>query len=42
MKIAGEMQLDIGVTRYPLAEANRALDDLRSGRPSGAAVLMVR
>jgi propanol-preferring alcohol dehydrogenase len=42
MKIAGEMQLDIEVTRYPLAEANRALDDLRSGRLSGAAVLMVR
>ena len=41
MKIAGEMQLDIEVTRYPLAEANRALDDLRSGRLSGAAVLMV-
>ncbi len=41
MKIAGEMQLDIEVTRYPLAEANRALDDLRSGRVSGAAVLMV-
>ncbi|MBP0588659.1 zinc-dependent alcohol dehydrogenase family protein [Paraburkholderia sp. LEh10] len=42
MKIAGEMQLDIEVTRYPLAEANRALDDLRAGRVSGAAVLMVR
>ncbi|MEI5999001.1 zinc-dependent alcohol dehydrogenase family protein [Paraburkholderia bengalensis] len=41
MKIAGEMQLDIEVTCYPLAEANRALDDLRSGRVSGAAVLMV-
>jgi len=42
MKIAAEMQLDIEVTRYPLAEANRALDDLRSGRLSGAAVLMMR
>jgi propanol-preferring alcohol dehydrogenase len=42
MKIAGDMQLDIEVTRYPLADANRALDDLRSGRLSGAAVLMMR
>jgi len=42
MKIADETQLDIEVTRYPLAEANRALDDLRGGRVSGAAVLMVR
>jgi propanol-preferring alcohol dehydrogenase len=28
------------VTRYPLAEANRALDDLRHGRFQGAAVLI--
>ncbi|BCG03519.1 alcohol dehydrogenase (plasmid) [Paraburkholderia sp. PGU19] len=42
MKIAGDTQLDIEVTRYPLADANRALDDLRSGRLSGAAVLMMR
>ncbi|BFG81348.1 hypothetical protein PTKU46_93820 [Paraburkholderia terrae] len=42
MKIAGEMQRDIEVMLCPLAEANRALDDLRSGRLSGAAVLMVR
>jgi alcohol dehydrogenase, propanol-preferring len=41
MKIAGEMQLDIEVTRYPLADANHALDDLRGARVSGAAVLMV-
>ena len=27
------------VTRYPLAEANRALDDLRHGRLQGAAVI---
>jgi propanol-preferring alcohol dehydrogenase len=27
------------VTIYPLAEANRALDDLRNGRFAGAAVL---
>jgi propanol-preferring alcohol dehydrogenase len=42
MKIADETQFDIEVTRYPLADANRALDDLRGGRVSGAAVLMVR
>ncbi|BCZ82498.1 alcohol dehydrogenase [Paraburkholderia terrae] len=42
MKIAGDTQLDIQVTRYLLADANRALDDLRSGRLSGAAVLMMR
>ncbi|MGV8039457.1 MAG: zinc-dependent alcohol dehydrogenase family protein [Thermoanaerobaculaceae bacterium] len=29
-------------TVYPLAEANRALDDLRTGRLTGAAVLRVR
>jgi propanol-preferring alcohol dehydrogenase len=29
------------VVAYPLAEANRALDDLRSGALSGAAVLMI-
>ncbi|HZZ34373.1 MAG TPA: zinc-dependent alcohol dehydrogenase family protein [Caulobacteraceae bacterium] len=28
------------VTRYPLADANRALEDLRSGRLQGAAVLV--
>jgi propanol-preferring alcohol dehydrogenase len=28
------------VTRYPLEEANRALDDLRAGRLEGAAVLI--
>jgi propanol-preferring alcohol dehydrogenase len=27
---------------YPLAEANRALDDLRAGRFEGAAVLAVK
>jgi propanol-preferring alcohol dehydrogenase len=28
------------VTRYPLASANAALDDLRAGRFEGAAVLI--
>src|SRR6516164_9403208 len=34
MKIAGDMQLDIEATRYPLVDANRALSDLRSGKVS--------
>jgi len=29
------------VTTYPLADANRALADLRAGRVRGAAVLVV-
>jgi alcohol dehydrogenase, propanol-preferring len=39
MKLAGEIVFEIVVTRYPLAEANRALADLRQGRLVGAAVL---
>lgn len=39
MALAGRIPLDIETTRYPLADANRALDDLRAGRVSGAAVL---
>jgi propanol-preferring alcohol dehydrogenase len=35
-----EMPLAVEVTLYPLAEANRALDDLRSGRLLGAAILV--
>ncbi|CAD6533191.1 zinc-dependent alcohol dehydrogenase family protein [Paraburkholderia sabiae] len=42
MKIAGDVKLDIEATRYPLVDANRALDDLRGGKVSGAAVLIVR
>jgi propanol-preferring alcohol dehydrogenase len=34
------MPLQTHVHRYPLADANRALDDLRGGRLSGAAVLL--
>lgn len=40
MRIAGELKLDIATHSYPLADANRALDDLREGRFSGAAVLI--
>jgi len=42
MEIAGRYPLAIETTRYPLADANRALVDLRSGRLTGAAVLTVR
>ncbi|CAN0625526.1 putative alcohol dehydrogenase AdhA [Burkholderia multivorans] len=42
MAIAGQIPLEIEATRYPLADANRALDDLRAGRLSGAAVLTMR
>jgi propanol-preferring alcohol dehydrogenase len=39
MRLAGEIALEIETTVYPLAEANRALNDLREGRLAGAAVL---
>jgi len=38
---AGRVHLEISTTEYPLADANRALDDLRAGRLVGAAVLRV-
>jgi alcohol dehydrogenase, propanol-preferring len=40
MQIAGQMRLQIETTQYPLGDANKALDDLRSGRLTGAAVLV--
>jgi propanol-preferring alcohol dehydrogenase len=40
MAFAARHTLKMHTTVYPLAEANRALDDLRSGRLSGAAVLI--
>jgi propanol-preferring alcohol dehydrogenase len=42
MRLAENIALQIETTVYPLAEANRALADLREGRLSGAAVLDVR
>ncbi|SAK72979.1 alcohol dehydrogenase [Caballeronia arationis] len=42
MKLAGQFHLEARTTAYPLADANRALDDLRAGRVTGAAVLKVR
>ena len=41
MQLADSIALDIATTVYPLAEANRALADLREGRLAGAAVLAV-
>ena len=40
LALAGRLPIDVHVTPYPLAEANRALSDLRSGSLSGAAVLV--
>ena len=40
LALAAEIPLRTHIQLYPLAEANRALDDLRSGRLSGAAVLV--
>ncbi len=39
LRVAAELTLKVHVHSYPLAQANRALDDLRAGRFSGAAVL---
>lgn len=41
LELAAEIPIVPKVTEYPLAEANRALDDLRAGRVEGAAVLRV-
>jgi alcohol dehydrogenase, propanol-preferring len=40
LEAAGRAHVTTHVTRYPLSEANRALDDLRLGRLQGAAVLL--
>jgi alcohol dehydrogenase, propanol-preferring len=40
LALAGEVPLRTRVHEYPLASANQALDDLRRGRLSGAAVLV--
>jgi propanol-preferring alcohol dehydrogenase len=40
LALAENLPLRAHVHIYPLAEANRALDDLRAGRLSGAAVLV--
>jgi alcohol dehydrogenase, propanol-preferring len=40
LPIAARAGIKMKVTRYPLAQANAALDDLRAGRFEGAAVLI--
>ncbi|HET7697990.1 MAG TPA: zinc-dependent alcohol dehydrogenase family protein [Vicinamibacterales bacterium] len=40
LRLAAEIPIHTHVTAYPLADANAALDDLRAGRLSGAAVLI--
>ena len=42
MRVADAMPLRVEAVRYALTDANRALDDLRTGRLSGAAVLAMR
>ena len=42
MRIAAQFPLEIETTCYRLADANRALADLRAGRLTGAAVLTMR
>jgi len=39
LRVAAAANVRTHVARYPFAEANRALDDLRQGRVTGAAVL---
>jgi propanol-preferring alcohol dehydrogenase len=40
LALAPQVGMRMQVTRYPLAQANAALDDLRAGRFEGAAVLI--
>ena len=39
LELASRVPVNTAVQRYDLADANRALDDLRGGRLVGAAVL---
>ncbi len=41
LRLAPQVPVKTAVTAYPLEQANQALDDLRSGRLDGAAVLVV-
>jgi propanol-preferring alcohol dehydrogenase len=42
MRVAAQTRLHIETTTYALGDANLALDDLRSGKLTGAAVLSIR
>lgn len=41
MQLAPEVPIQSSVTTYPLKEANKALDDLRTGKIEGSAVLAI-
>jgi propanol-preferring alcohol dehydrogenase len=41
LPVAAESGISAAVTTYPLAEANRALDELRAGEFEGSAVLEI-
>ena len=41
LRLAPQVPIETDITQYKLSEANRALEDLRNGRFSGAAVLMM-
>jgi propanol-preferring alcohol dehydrogenase len=41
LRIAPQVPVKVEVTPYPLEAANQALDDLRSGKLDGAAVLTI-
>ncbi|MBW1885036.1 MAG: zinc-dependent alcohol dehydrogenase family protein [Deltaproteobacteria bacterium] len=41
MSLASELEIRPSIIRYPLSEANRALDDLRNGAINGTAVLIM-
>ena len=40
LSLAPDIPIETDITKYPLSEANQALEDLRNGKFSGAAVLM--
>jgi propanol-preferring alcohol dehydrogenase len=40
LRLVARQPLEVQTTVYPLEQANQALDDLRSGRLQGAAVLV--
>ena len=41
MRLVREIPLTVAMTRYPLSEVNKALDDLRAGKVKGSAVVTV-
>jgi len=41
LSLASEFEIRPSITRYPLSQANRALDDLRNGAIKGTAVLVM-